>query len=344
MTHFPPSVYYRDVLPRPPFVQSWERVRHHRAHWLVECIAEATGTFLYTYCGVGPTAAFVLGNLANEPLGSLLTIGFGYTVGILLAIVICSATSGGQFNPCVTIAMVIFRKMPPFKAVRYIIAQIFGSFVAVLLVYAQYHDLIKTVEAGLAAKGVLAAIQFTPQGTGGILALYTTHGANLSRVFLNEFVTDLVLAMTIWAALDPTNFLAPPAAAPMIIALAYGMAVWGFSVPGLAANSARDFGGRLAALCIYGTKAWGGSYAALAALTNILAMLVGVAFYEFVFADSSRVLTRNHVEFIEGHRKHAEMRDEGKRDGVVQNGHDVHGTTGSMEKNDGGLVETTSRV
>lgn len=50
---------------------------------------------------------------------------------------------------------------------------------------------VQEVDLGLAAKGpgVLEAIQFTPQGTGGIIALYTVAGANLSRVFLNEFVT-----------------------------------------------------------------------------------------------------------------------------------------------------------
>lgn len=85
--------------------------------------------------------------------------------------------------------MVIFRKMPLLKAARYIIAQIFGSFIAVLLVYAQYHDTIKLVEAGLKAKGVYDLIQFTPSGPAGILALYVAPGTNLARVLLNEFIT-----------------------------------------------------------------------------------------------------------------------------------------------------------
>jgi len=56
----------------------------------------------------------------------------------------------------------------------------------------------------------------------------------------------------------------------------------------VAANSARDVAGRLAALTIWGTKASGGSYAALAALTNIPATIFGIAIYEFFFADYSR--------------------------------------------------------
>ena len=58
--------------------------------------------------------------------------------------------------------------------------------------------------------------------------------------------------------------------------------------PSVAANAARDVGGRLAVVTLWGTKAGGGSYAALAALTNIPATLIGAMLYEFVFADSSR--------------------------------------------------------
>jgi hypothetical protein len=56
----------------------------------------------------------------------------------------------------------------------------------------------------------------------------------------------------------------------------------------VAANTARDVGGRLAAISIWGTRANGGSYAAIAALTNIVATVAAYASYEFFFKDSSR--------------------------------------------------------
>ena len=56
----------------------------------------------------------------------------------------------------------------------------------------------------------------------------------------------------------------------------------------MAANTARDLGGRLVAITIWGTKAWGGRYAAITALTNILSTLVAYMLYEFIFKDSSR--------------------------------------------------------
>lgn len=131
-------------------------------------------------------------------------------------------------------------------------------------------------------------MQFTPNGPAGIIALYLTPGSPLGYVFINEFVVDFVLGCTIWACLDPTNMLIVPAAVPWVIGLAYGAAIWGFAPVGLAANSARDIGGRMMALTIWGSDAGGGSYAALAALTNIPATLLGAMFYEFFLADSSR--------------------------------------------------------
>ena len=106
-----------------------------------------------------------------------------------------------------------------------------------------------------------------------------------------------------------------------------GVAIWGFATPGLAANSARDVGGRLAALSIWGMKASGGTYAAIAALTNIPAMLIAVAVYEFFLTDSSRgmdsyvlrfltpflillppiVMPSAQLEFMIGHQKHHEQ-------------------------------------
>jgi len=74
----------------------------------------------------------------------------------------------------------------------------------------------------------------------------------------------------------------------VVIALGYAMIIWGYAPVGLAANTARDVGGRMMAVTIWGTKAAGGPYAAIAALTNIPATFAGLFVYEALFADSSR--------------------------------------------------------
>ncbi|KZP31737.1 aquaporin-like protein [Athelia psychrophila] len=309
-TEVTPTVFLRDIVQRPAYMNLWEKHRHRKAHWVAEMFAESLGVFLYSYAGVGSTAAFICGTLTGAPgLGSLLQIGFAYAFGILFAILVCSGTSGGHFSPSVTISFVVFKGFPPLKGLRYIFAQILGGYIAVGLVYLQYKDLIGLAdEALLAAKGplVAAATKFTPNGTAGILALYTLPGANLTRVLLNEFVTDTLLALVIWAILDPTNILMPPQVGPWVVSLAYAVAIWGFSPAALAANAARDVGGRLVALTVYGTQASGGKYAALAALTNIPAMLFGAWLYEVFLTDSSRVMSRAHLEFMQAHQKHHE--------------------------------------
>ena len=113
--------------------------------------------------------------------------------------------------------------------------------------------------------------------------------------------------------------------------MAYAIVIWGFAPNGLAANSARDVGGRLAALTLWGSDASGGRYAAIAALTNIPAMLLAALFYEIFFHDSSRgtfvlinsipfeasvltmiihpVLPPAQRDFLYGHKAHEEHRE-----------------------------------
>jgi glycerol uptake facilitator-like aquaporin len=111
-----------------------------------------------------------------------------YAIGTILAVSISAPVSGGHLSPGITIAATIFKGFPPLKAVRYIIAQILGAFVACLVVYAQYHDQIKSLSAALEAQGVLDKINFTPEGIAGSFACYAPAGASLGYVFFNEFI------------------------------------------------------------------------------------------------------------------------------------------------------------
>ena len=53
-----------------------------------------------------------------EFLIALFTIGIAYGLGIVVALVVCTATSGGHFSPAVTIVHVLFNGFPPTKAAR----------------------------------------------------------------------------------------------------------------------------------------------------------------------------------------------------------------------------------
>ncbi|KAK7437241.1 hypothetical protein VKT23_018683 [Stygiomarasmius scandens] len=302
----PEIVHLSDIQPRPNALKVWEKYRHSSIHWFAECLAEFIGVFLYVYSGVGSQLLFILGGiLQEEGLSSVFQVGCAYAAGIVFAVTIAQPVSGGQLSPAITMAFVATKGFPPLKAVRYIIAQILGAYVACLLIYVQYHDMIKLAEGALAANGVLDETLFTPQGPAGAFGLYVLPGSNLGQVFLNEFISDLMITLVIFTCLDPTNMFVPPFLVPMVIGLAYAVAVWGYSVPGLAANTARDVGGRLAAMTIWGMKAGGGRYAAIAALTNIVATFVSCFIYELFFADYARVITQSHLELIRAHQNHA---------------------------------------
>jgi glycerol uptake facilitator-like aquaporin len=292
----------------------------------MECFAEMLGVFLYTYLGVGSTAGFVVGTLLVQTgLSSILQIGFSYACGILLALCVCFTTSGGHLSPAVTICFCLFRGFPKLKAVRYIVAQILGSLIACALVYNQWKMLIEAAEAKLLGLGpeVFATTQFTPNGPAGIFAFYLLPGQTIPRVFLNEFVNSAILGTVIWAAMDPTNYFIPPTAGPAVISLAYAAAIWGFAVPGISLNTARDVGGRIFAVAVFGTEAAGGPYAAIAALVNIPAIIFGAYLYEIFLTDSDRVVTSAQLEFHKYLNGHARAQPHGNV---------VHSDTSSNEK------------
>ncbi|KAJ3509003.1 hypothetical protein NLJ89_g5448 [Agrocybe chaxingu] len=305
-----PIVHLRDVKKRPGFLALWEKRRNSKeVHWAIECFAEMLGVFLYVYFGVGSTAGFVIGNILSQPLSSLFQVGMAYAVGILFALGVCASTSGGHINPCITVSLVVFKGFPKLKAVRYITAQIIGAYIASWVVYSQWKFLIVEAEETLKAQGVFEATQFTPNGPAGIFGLYLFPGQSLGRVFLNEWVNCTMIGLVLWAALDPTTYFLPPAMGPWVVALTYAACIWGFAVPGISLNTARDVGGRLMAMSVW---AAGGRYAAIAALTNIPATLFAVFLYEFFLADSDRVVTPPNLENMNVHANHRRLRQEQK--------------------------------
>jgi glycerol uptake facilitator-like aquaporin len=66
---------------------------------------------------------------------------------------------------------------------RFIVCQIFGGYVACMLVYYQWEPLVKE----MVALGDPAAM-FTAQGAPGAFALYRNPEVGLGHMFLNEFV------------------------------------------------------------------------------------------------------------------------------------------------------------
>ena len=63
-----------------------------------------------------------------NPSPGVFQIGFAYGAGIMFAIAVCAATSGGHFSPGVTIVLTLFKGFPKTKAVRYERIKLFKSY------------------------------------------------------------------------------------------------------------------------------------------------------------------------------------------------------------------------
>lgn len=262
---------------------------HARPRWLRECMAEATGVFFYVFAGVSATAAFTLGG-ADAAIGSLLEVGFAFAFGIAFAIITCAATSGGHFNPAITICFATWQGFPWRKVPYYIFSQIFGAFMAGLMVYAMYHQQIAAFKAETLAKG-------GNMFSGGPASIFCAFpGAtqfNLGYLFMIEFFVDSYIGIIIWACLDPANPFISPAAAPWSVGLAYAVMVWGFADITISTNLARDLGTRIVAAIFFGGEAFSyRNYSWIAILVNVPATLFATAYYEMLMRDSLQKIAK----------------------------------------------------
>jgi len=105
--------------------------------------------------GRGPLSRGIITNSDSPQIfGSLFQIGWAYAIGIAFAIITCGATSGGHFNPAVTICLAIWQGFPWKKVPYYIFAQVFGSFLAGLVLVGQYHPQMTALATTLKEHGL----------------------------------------------------------------------------------------------------------------------------------------------------------------------------------------------
>ncbi|KAJ9627046.1 hypothetical protein H2203_003506 [Taxawa tesnikishii (nom. ined.)] len=260
--------------------------------------AEATGVFFYVYPGIAATASFTL-NKFDPAFGSMLQIGFAYAMGIAFAIITCASTSGGHFNPAMTICFATWQGFPWKKVPYYIFAQVFGAFMAGLMLMGQYHEQISAYAAATTAAG-----EGTVFNGGPASILCSFPGAtqnNLGYLFLIEFFVDSYIGIVLWAALDPANPFISPASAPFVIGLAYSAMIWGFADITISTNLARDLGTRIVAAIFYGGEAFSyKNYSWISILINVPATLFATAYYEMLMRDSLQKIGKGHAQHEHG--------------------------------------------
>lgn len=87
--------------------------------------AEFMGTFMLVFIG---TSVVTIGNTTATPVGPL---GIGMAFGLVITImaITVGGISGGHFNPAVTLAMVINRRLDMREGLFYVVSQFIGGIV-----------------------------------------------------------------------------------------------------------------------------------------------------------------------------------------------------------------------
>jgi MIP family channel proteins len=118
-------------------------------------IAEAIGTFIL----VGGGSLAIVSAVDGVGLPPLLTVPFGFGLALMAAIAIFGHVSGGHFNPAVTLAAWLDRRVDWANAIGYVVAQLIGavagSFLVLLIFAKDQVDHTRNVPA----EGVISDIQ-----------------------------------------------------------------------------------------------------------------------------------------------------------------------------------------
>ncbi len=97
-------------------------------------LAELVGTFTFFLIGF----MAILSETVFSPEGNLVVIAFGFGLGLFVAIQIFGAVSGGHFNPAVTVAAVIDKRLDAMTGVGYVASQLIGGIAAAAVVLALF--------------------------------------------------------------------------------------------------------------------------------------------------------------------------------------------------------------
>ena len=216
--------------------------------YLKESVGEFIGTFFLVLFGCGSVAVSV----CFDEYHGIFQVGIVWGIGLTLTIYATRNLCNAHFNPAVTIAMAVCRRLEWKKVPAYIISQFAGAFVGGLAIYALFHTNIAAVEA---AKGIIRGSSESIQTAKMFGEYYSFSGISMWQAFLAEAAGTFVLVFMIFALTETANVGRPEnAMTPLFIGLTVTtclVLIAPLTQAGL--NPARDFAPRLAAL-IFG---WG---------------------------------------------------------------------------------------
>ncbi len=230
-------------------------------------LAEFLGTMLLILLGNGVVANVCLSKTKGNNAGWIV-ITTGWALAVAVPVFIFGPTSGGHFNPAVTLANAAIGNFEWVNVPSYIIAQMLGAIIGAALVYIAYkphYDATEDQGAKLATFSTAPGIRNTPFN------------------FIGEFIGTFVLLFALLG-------IAQTEMGPGIAPIAVGMVIWVIGLTlggntGYAINPARDLGPRIAHALLpikdKGTSDWG--YAWIPVVAPILGGICAALLYSAVF-------------------------------------------------------------
>lgn len=190
--------------------------------------AEFLGTFALLLMGDG-AAMFSL-PAVTDPEARVVLVSIAFGVTVLGGAYAFGQISGGHFNPAVTVSMAMSRRMPVRDVVPYIVAQLVGGILGVLVI----------LGIAYGSSNAWANVQATGIGSQGYNAFNAPYMFTAGSVFLLELTLTFLFVLVIQYVTRPEN--AAKNLAPVAIGLTLMVTnLVGIGVDGASINPARSF-------------------------------------------------------------------------------------------------------
>ncbi|MCI4336535.1 MAG: aquaporin [Thermoplasmata archaeon] len=190
-------------------------------------LAEFIGTFALLLMGDG-AAVFSLPAI-TDPAARVVLVSMAFGVTVLGGAYAFGQISGGHFNPAVTISMAISRRMPSRDIVPYLVAQVAGAILGVLVI----------LGIAYGSPDSWANAQASGIGSQGYNAFNAPYAFNVGSVFILELALTFLFVLVIQLVTRPEN--SAKNLAPVAIGLTLMVTnLVGIGVDGASMNPARS--------------------------------------------------------------------------------------------------------
>ncbi|HUU22234.1 MAG TPA: aquaporin [Phycisphaerae bacterium] len=282
-----------------------------------QCVAEALGTFVLVFFGIGSVHAAVLTGAQS----GLWQVAVVWGVAISLAIYATGAVSGAHINPAITVALAAFRGFPLRRVPAYVASQLAGAILAAALLFALFGSVLSAFEAshGIirgrpgSELSAMAYGEYFPNPAIARAAKWPDAAVSEPQAMLAEGVGTALLAMFVFAVTEARNRGGPGGRlGPVFIGLTVSIVISVLApLTQAGLNPARDFGPRLFAyfagwgpIAIPGPR---GGCLTVYVLAPVLGALAGAGAYQLLLRPALPPDRR--LEFIaSAHRKATTMR------------------------------------